>query len=243
MQDAGCRIQDARYGMQDAGCRMSFQIIRTSDGSDTIFSSSVKENYHSSHGAVQESKHIFIDAGLMHIARGSTTLNILEVGFGTGLNALLTLIEAGTLGKKIIYTTIEAFPLDAGIWEKLNYPKIIAPTDYTEIFSILHLASWNRNVEISDLFRLHKIHKKLEDYQLADGAFDLVYFDAFSPVVQPELWSQAIFEKLYSAMTAGAILTTYSVKGEVIRAMKASGFSVEKIPGPPGKRHITRASK
>jgi len=192
---------------------------------------------------VQESKHVFIDSGLMHIAKGSTTLNLLEVGFGTGLNALLTQIEAEIQGRPVIYTSIEAFPLPVEIWRDLNYPHLICRGDFSSIFSSLHLASWNQEVEISTLFRLHKIHGKLEDFQPAGKTFDLVYFDAFSPAIQPELWTQAIFEKIYSAMKPGAILTTYSVKGEVTRAMKSAGFRVEKIPGPPGKRHISRASK
>ena len=229
--------------MRDTGCRMSFQIIRTSDGSDTIYSSSVNENYHSSHGAVQESKHIFINAGLRHVPRDGTILNILEVGFGTGLNALLTLIEAEILDRQVIYTSIEAFPLPCEIWRALNYPQMPGQVECTKIFSDLHLASWNRIVEISDLFRLHKIHKKLEDYQLHDREFDLVYFDAFSPAVQPELWTTGIFEKLFVAMKPDSILITYSAKGDVVRAMKSAGFQIEKIPGPPGKRHITRARK
>jgi len=139
--------------MRDTGCRMSFQIIRTSDGSDTIYSSSVNENYHSSHGAVQESKHIFINAGLRHVPRDGTILNILEVGFGTGLNALLTLIEAEILDRQVIYTSIEAFPLPCEIWRALNYPQMPGQVECTKIFSDLHLASWNRIVEISDLFR------------------------------------------------------------------------------------------
>lgn len=229
--------------MQDAGYGINFQIIRTADGSDTIFSSSINENYHSSHGAVQESKHIFIDAGFMHVAPGRATLNILEVGFGTGLNGLLTFAEAAEAGIIIAYTAIEAFPLGPEIWEKLNYPKIPGLTNNAEIFSILHLASWNQEVEINNLFRLHKIHKRLEEYSLPANTFDLVYFDAFSPAVQPELWTIGIFEKLFAAMKTGAVLTTYSVKGDVIRALKSAGFKTEKIPGPPGKRQMTRATK
>jgi tRNA U34 5-methylaminomethyl-2-thiouridine-forming methyltransferase MnmC len=219
------------------------KLIITSDGSHTLFVPELNENYHSSHGAVQESRHIFIEAGFMHIAHHMESLKVLEIGFGTGLNALLTQVGAETMGKHVLYTAIEAFPLEQEIWSELNYPHMLCSIDYSATYKNIHLAAWNRPETLSNFFSLHKIYQKLQDFRPGEELFDLVYFDAFSPAVQPELWSSEIFSGLFSAMKPGAVLTTYSVKGDVIRAMKAAGFRVEKIPGPPGKRQITRAFK
>jgi len=219
------------------------RIITTNDNSHTLFDPELNENFHSIHGAIQESRHVFIEAGFLHVAQRLNSIRLLEVGFGTGLNAMLTQIEAETLGKMLLYTSIEAYPLERETWEQLNYPRILCSIDYTSVFEKLHITEWGKAEEISTNFRLHKIHSKLEDYSPPEDTFDLVYFDAFSPAVQPELWSLDIFRKLYTAMRPGAILTTYSVKGDFIRSLKTLGFEVEKIPGPPGKRHITRALK
>ena len=219
------------------------QLIVTSDSSHTILNRELNETYHSTHGAIQESRHVFIEAGLLHISPFPDPLSILEVGFGTGLNALLTQVEAETAGKHVMYTAIEAFPLKEEIWSQLNYPRLLCSIDYSKAFEKLHLAEWGRTEELSNFFHIHKIHVKLEDYLPEPGQFDLVYFDAFSPASQPELWTTGIFMKLFSAMKPGAVLTTYSVKGDVIRSLKAAGFTTEKIPGPPGKRQITRAVK
>jgi tRNA U34 5-methylaminomethyl-2-thiouridine-forming methyltransferase MnmC len=219
------------------------EIKLSSDGSHTIYHEGLGEGYHSSHGALAESRHIFIEAGFMHAILGRKTINVLEVGFGTGLNALLTQVESETAGKQVVYTAIEAFPLKEDIWSQLNYPRLLCSIDYSKAFEKLHLAEWGGTEELSNFFHIHKIHVKLEDYLPEPGQFDLVYFDAFSPASQPELWTTGIFVKLFRAMKPGAVLTTYSVKGDVIRSMKAAGFSTEKIPGPPGKRQITRAVK
>ena len=187
--------------------------------------------------------HVFIEAGLSHLDQATGPVNVLEIGFGTGLNALLTLLEAERLGKNFEYTAIEAFPLERDLWQQLNYPRMLCPLHDTGIYEKLHFAPWGKPEEITNLFRLHKIHIRLEEFSPPVETFDLVYFDAFSPSTQPELWTKEIFMKLFLSMKPGAILTTYSVKGDVIRALKASGFIVEKIPGPPGKRQITRAVK
>ncbi|MCX6286528.1 MAG: tRNA (5-methylaminomethyl-2-thiouridine)(34)-methyltransferase MnmD [Bacteroidetes bacterium] len=222
---------------------MALRVVQTNDQSHTVFDPVLNETYHSTHGAIQESRHVFIGAGLMHIVQKLNSISVLEIGFGTGLNALLTLMEAETLGKPVEYTAIEAFPLERDTWEQLNYPLRLCSIDYTAIFGKLHLAPWGMTEEISRYFRLHKIHQKLEDYSPLLECFDLVYFDAFSPATQPELWTACIFIKLYNTMKPGGILVTYSAKGEVRRAMKTAGFLVEKLPGPPGKRHILRATK
>ncbi|MCX6283170.1 MAG: tRNA (5-methylaminomethyl-2-thiouridine)(34)-methyltransferase MnmD [Bacteroidetes bacterium] len=221
---------------------MNLRIVSTSDQSHTIYVPGLNESYHSTHGAIRESKHIFIEAGLLHLNKG-TSICVLEIGFGTGLNALLTQIEAETMGKQVLYTAIEAFPLEEEIWSQLNYPSMLCSIDYSRTFEKLHLADWGKTEVLSNFFSIHKIHIKLQDYSPEPNQFDAVYFDAFSPAAQPELWTTGIFMKLYPAMKPGAVLTTYSVKGDVIRSMKAAGFTTEKIPGPPGKRQITRAVK
>jgi len=222
---------------------VNLKLIVTQDNSHSLLHQDLNEPYHSTYGAIRESLHIFIEAGFRHISAGLEQVKVLEIGFGTGLNALLTLIESEAQRKPVIYTSIEANPLEQEIWEQLNYPRMMCSIDYTGIFAKIHLAEWGKPEEVSKLFRLHKIHQKLEDYSPPDGMFDLVYFDAFSPAVQPELWTIEIFEKLYASLKPGGVLTTYSVKGDVVRALKTEGFSVEKIPGPPGKRHILRARK
>ncbi|MFZ4523478.1 MAG: tRNA (5-methylaminomethyl-2-thiouridine)(34)-methyltransferase MnmD [Bacteroidales bacterium] len=211
----------------------------------------MNQHYHSTFGAIQESETVYIDNGLRQIFKSSYTrdmeekdcINILEVGFGTGLNALLTFNEATRQNRRVNYTAIEAFPLGENCWRTLNYPDLADSTEQTKIFTMLHLSGWNKIVEISNHFTLHKIHSTLERFVPEPPLFGLVYFDAFGPDVQPELWIEAIFQKISNNMIHGGTLVTYSVKGTVVRALQAAGFSVEKLPGPPGKRHILRAKK
>jgi tRNA U34 5-methylaminomethyl-2-thiouridine-forming methyltransferase MnmC len=227
----------------------------------------VNQYFHSTFGAVQESRHIFIESGLRRLIganceltkhdlkmsqsvthsppslRSSSSINILEVGFGTGLNALLTLIEVEQHVIKVHYTAIEAFPLEESRWRMLNYPYLFGSVAYSQVFAKLHLAKWNTLAGISTNFTLHKIHAKLEAYLPAPGVFDLVYFDAFGPDAQPELWTEQVFRNLHNGLSAGGILVTYSVKGTVVKALQSAGFQTEKMAGPPGKRHILRAIK
>ncbi len=230
---------------------MNLKITRTSDGSDTLFHPGFNQHYHSTFGAIQESQHIYIRTGLLyaieyfHAKRINlqTPFNILEIGFGTGLNALLTQMEAEKLGMPVHYTAIEAFPLDESCWGNLNYPHMLGAVDGTTVFGKLHLANWNEPRLISPHFTLHKIHKTLEEYSPLYDSFDLVYFDAFGPDVQPELWTGQVFSNLWKGLITPGILVTYSVKGEIVRAMHSAGFQTEKLSGPPGKRHILRAVK
>lgn len=206
----------------------------------------MNEHYHSSFGAIQESQHIFINHGFAVVAGAGEfdsmkELRILEVGFGTGLNALLTLAEAERRSIRVRYTSIEPFPIEAATWQQLNYPRLIDSPALSKQFETLHLSAWNHPTEISDHFILEKINSGLQEFNTAGVPYHLIYFDAFGPDVQPELWTPAIFERLYACLLPGGILVTYSVKGSVIRALKSAGFKVEKLPGPPGKRHITRA--
>ncbi|MEI7662395.1 MAG: tRNA (5-methylaminomethyl-2-thiouridine)(34)-methyltransferase MnmD [Bacteroidota bacterium] len=229
---------------------MVLEVIKTADGSDTVFREDLNQHYHSTFGALQESEYIFISTGLITAidkfreAGGGLTkpLNILEIGFGTGLNALLACMLSGKQGLRVDYTAIEPFPLDRGLTDRLNYDRMVTQGDEGAIFGKLHLADWNSPVEISPHFTLHKIREKLQEYQPPANRFHLVFFDAFGPDAQPELWTEQIFRTLGLGMIPGGILVTYSVKGIVVRAFRSAGFQTEKLPGPPGKRHILRAT-
>lgn len=217
--------------------------VITADGSHTLYVPELKEHYHSTYGAISESLHVFIESGFRKVISEKDTLSILEVGFGTGLNAFLTWIEAEAEKKKVFYTSIESDPVEESVWSVLNYPDYFCSTDYRAVFRKLHYSDWDREEVISYFFTLLKLRMKIEDYHHPDKKFDLVYHDAFGPEVQPELWTKDILVKLFNSMAPDGILVTYSSKGSVRRTMKEAGFSVEKLPGPAGKRHITRAIK
>ncbi|MFZ4400739.1 MAG: tRNA (5-methylaminomethyl-2-thiouridine)(34)-methyltransferase MnmD [Bacteroidales bacterium] len=222
---------------------MNIQISITEDGSPTLFSETYGEHYHSIHGAIQESKHIFIQAGFNALEKKSGNINILEIGFGTGLNALLTLQEAAIFSTKINYVSIEPVILEKSIFSQLNYADLLNNKSLQFAFFKMHETPWNFPHYISEQFILHKIEAKLQEVELAENVFDLVYFDAFSPEIQPELWELQIFNKIYASMKNKGILCTYSAKGIVKRALKSAGFEIENLPGPIGKRQITRARK
>ncbi len=217
------------------------KLILTDDGSHTIFLPHLNEHYHSTFGAVEESKHIFIDAGLKTLINSLEEINIFELGFGTGLNALLTYFESKNT--KINYTTVESNPLKKSFYNKLNFPERLNNEDSKKVFLKLHESDWNTQKVINKNFTLKKINEKIQNIKLPENTFDLVYFDAFAPDIQPELWTEQIFRKIASAMKTNGILLTYSAKGSVKRALKKTGFEVEGLPGPTGKREITRARK
>jgi tRNA U34 5-methylaminomethyl-2-thiouridine-forming methyltransferase MnmC len=217
------------------------EVVITGDGSHTVLHNGTGEHYHSTFGAITESLHVFIEKGFRQTDPGISPLYVLEVGFGTGLNALLTLIEAGKQEKIVIYDAIEPFPLPLELSTKLNYPELLGGADTRELFRRIHASPINCRKEINPVFSLFKIKGKLEQTALPAKRYHLVYFDAFSPNVQPELWGPSIFAKLFSSMLPGGILLTFCAKGRVARGMKEAGFSVEKIGGPPGKRHMLRA--
>jgi len=197
--------------------------------------------YHSIYGAIQESKHVFIEAGLKSlILTEATRLNIFEVGFGTGLNALLTIIETEKLQREIYYETVEQYPLDNGEVKSLNYCKQLDRTDLQSLFEQLHTSEWEKKINITKGFCLKKTKTNVLNFETS-GTFELIYFDAFAPNVQPELWTIEIFEKMFSILKPGGLLVTYCSKGDVRRAMQAAGFIVEKLPGPKGKREMIRA--
>ncbi|HRZ97284.1 MAG TPA: tRNA (5-methylaminomethyl-2-thiouridine)(34)-methyltransferase MnmD [Paludibacter sp.] len=218
---------------------MNIEIKITSDGSHTLYVPEIDESYHSAHGAIQESRHIFIEAGLKLCQKAE--INVLEIGFGTGLNALLALEEAEISQKYIHFTTIEKYPVNYETALQLNYPEQLK-SDYRTFFNKIHSCQWNEIAQISQNFTLKKIEIDFLDFE-PENFFDVIFFDAFSPEKQAEMWTQSHFEKIYRQCNQGAVLTTYCAKGNVRRAMQNAGFIVERLPGPPGKREILRATK
>lgn len=224
---------------------MKREIITTGDGSKTIQISEWDEQYHSKHGAIQEARHVFLGMGLQHyVSKMPTTqpIAILEMGFGTGLNALLTLFEAQALNTEIDYTGIEAYPVSEEEVAAMDYSSQLSQTNALHYYNQMHTLSWGEQHPITTDYRLTKRQERFEN--ITDiGLYDLVYFDAFGARVQPELWDEAIFEKMYIALRENGVLVTYAAKGSVRRAMQAVGFVVERLPGPPGKREMLRATK
>ena len=221
---------------------MKREIIVTADGSKTIFLPEWNEHYHSKHGAIQEALHVFIKHGFLHLQHNfpeTKPISILEIGFGTGLNAFLTVLEAQKRNVEINYTGVEAFPVTQEEIEVLNYA---TTEEGKEIFKQLHEAPWEERTWVFNSFGLLKQEKEFA--KITDEAlYDLIYFDAFGVRVQPELWTEAIFSKMYQALKPKGLLVTYAAAGSVRRAMQAAGFQVEKLPGPPGKREMLRAFK
>ena len=216
------------------------QLFVTDDGSHSVRIPELNVTYHSKHGAIQESVHVFIESGLKQFNKRN--ISILEVGFGTGLNALLTLIEADKNDLKIVFDVVELYPLDSVCVAALNYLSILKAPQLAPAFSHMHACEWDVVAKISGQFELKKIRGDIRYVELT-GHYDLVYFDAFDPVVQPELWTVEVFRKIYNVAKQGGILVTYCSKGIVRRAMTEAGFSVVKIAGPKGKREIVRAVK
>ena len=218
----------------------NLEVQHTEDGSATLFVPELDEHYHSVKGALTESQHIFIDMGLKHSP--VTFPRILEIGLGTGLNCVLTLLEAKESQRHIHYTGIERYPLNEEIIRKLNYPSIIGKECEEDYFAI-HQAPWEEDVCLSPWFTLHKMEGDFTHYSF-EQKYDIIYFDAFAPEKQPEMWEQSLFDNLYQVLNEGGILTTYCAKGVVRRMLQTAGFKVERLPGPPGgKREILRAIK
>lgn len=219
---------------------MKRKIITTGDGSKTIQIEDWNEQYHSKHGAIQEAYHVFIKHGLSHFK--NRPVSILEMGLGTGLNAFITLLEAKKLNSTVRYTGVEAYPISVSELEQLNYVAELQAEQHADDFLRLHQSPWEEDVEITKYFILNKQKKDFSTVNDKDR-YDLIYFDAFGARVQPELWTEAIFLKMFQALRKDGILTTYAAKGSVRRAMQAVGFNVERLPGPPGKREMLRARK
>ncbi|HLW29525.1 MAG TPA: tRNA (5-methylaminomethyl-2-thiouridine)(34)-methyltransferase MnmD [Brumimicrobium sp.] len=217
---------------------MKREIIETKDGSKTIYIPGIYENYHSTHGALQEAMHVFIKSGLDEIKLDE--LNVLEIGFGTGLNAIITLIAGQNDKKTIYYTGLEAFPVTQEEIKLLKYDELEDIASYSDEFQKLHTTKWNEPVKINEQFTLTKVEQKMEDFTPTEGHFDLIYFDAFGPRAQPFMWTDEVLSKMYDALSTNGVFVTYCAKGDVRRSLISLGFEVEKIPGPPGKREMLR---
>ena len=219
---------------------MKKELIFTADGSKTLFVPDLKEHYHSIHGALAEAKHVFLKNGLQTISKEQIT--ILEMGFGTGLNAFLSFLSATYDERKIDYTALEVHPLSAELVGTMGYVALLNAQKEASFFQKIHTCAWDSKQLIGAHFSLTKIAQRIEDVSF-NKFFDLIYYDAFGPRVQPELWTEIIFSKLYASMNIGGVLVTYCAKGSVKRALKAVGFELQSIPGPPGKREMSRAVK
>ena len=222
---------------------MHLEIRQTKDGSNTLYVPDLNEHYHSVHGALQESQHVFIRQGLEHMLAQKKDIAVLEVGFGTGLNAILTIPVAVAQQALIRYDTLEKYPLSEEVVKQLHFEQFILNPELLDNFYQLHASRWNEPIDILPNFTLQKLHETLENYAAPGNYYDVIYFDAFAPEKQPELWTDAMFEKLYAATRPGGVLVTYCAKGSFKRSLKAAGYQVEALPGPPGKREMTRGLK
>lgn len=219
---------------------MKREIIITDDGSTTIRIPEWDENYHSTHGAIQEAKHVFIKNGL-DLFQNQDSISILEIGFGTGLNAFITFLE--TLNKeKVNYVGVEAYPISQEEIAQMNYVSELDSEMYQEIFDKMHSCDWENQETITENFLLTKRKQFFQDIE-DKNQFDLIYFDAFGFPLQPELWSEAIFKKMFDALLPKGTLVTYACRSSIKNAMLSVGFSIEKLPGAPGKREMLRATK
>lgn len=217
-------------------------LVMTQDGSYTLFSKDHKVTYHSRYGAIQESKHVFINSGLLPALKKQAEISVLEIGFGTGLNVLLTWKHIADINKVLVnYHSFDVFPLPEYLLNACAYEDLLKiPSKISE--NIL-LSDWDKLIEIDASLTLTKYNRDILKENLPCDYFDVIYFDAFSPESQPELWTVSLFDKIYKSMTKEAVLVTYCAKGEVKRILKRIGFEIESLPGPPGKREMTRATK
>ncbi len=219
-----------------------YKIINTDDNSHTIQINNSSVTFHSTKGAIQESNHVFISAGLKWYAEkfpGNTNIRIFEVGFGTGLNALLTATIAKNFALNIEYQSIDLYPLSKEVYNRLNFAQILVEE---KLYYKIMTATWNEEIQITDFFNLLKINTDFQSFISREG-FDVVYFDAFAPEDQPELWTEEVFKKVFHFLNKCGVLVTYCSKSIVRKRLENAGFSVTKLPGPPGKREIIRAIK
>jgi tRNA U34 5-methylaminomethyl-2-thiouridine-forming methyltransferase MnmC len=228
-------------GISKHFCKMNLQIKNTKDGSATLLLPELNEQYHSMNGALTESNHVFIDMGFnFHLSKNPV---VFEVGFGTGLNCLLTAMQAQSQQRPTFYIAVDNFPLEQKIVNQLNYGSLVQENGF-HFFKKIHDCEWNIPVEISPWFTLLKLKTDFisGNWVLPQKA-DIIYFDAFGPDKQPEMWTERIFFRLFNNCTEGGVLVTYSAKGEVRRRMVSAGFKVERLPGPPGKKEMLRGIK
>jgi len=224
--------------------QMHLEVRTTEDGSSTLYVPALNEHYHSTHGAVQEAMHVYLGAALEPaLASGKSPVRVLEIGFGTGLNALLTLQRGLTTPVAVAYDTIEKYPLSGEVIASLQAERYLLNPELLEFYEQLHAAAWDEAVPLLPRFLLRKITGALQETHLAANHYDVIYFDAFAPEKQPDMWTDEVFAQLYEAAAPGCLLTSYCAKGSFRRSLKAAGWLIEKLPGPAGKREMTRASK
>jgi len=223
----------------------NIQLIQTADGSPSLLNIELNETYHSTHGAIQESAHVFIKNGAQFFVEkhNPNTISVFEVGFGTGLNALLSLQYSEESKVIVDYTTLEAFPVEWEVARLLNYSSHLKGESKNDYFSLLHQSKWSENVRISESFSLLKIKTTLQEFKFHPNQFDVIFFDAFAPSKQPEMWERSPLEKVVYSMKSGSVFVTYCAKGQLKRDLKSLGMVVESLPGPPGKREMVRATK
>ena len=219
---------------------MKREVIKTADGSSTISVPELNEHYHSVNGAIAEANHVYINAGFKELEQKQ--ISILEIGFGTGLNALLTLLNSIDDEKNVFYQGVEAYPVSTAELSALNYIEELNAQKSSDLYNLMHDCDWEVETKITDNFTLLKQKKSFKEIDDV-SKFDLIYFDAFGPDVQPDLWTEDIFMRMYESLKPNGILVTYSSKGIVKRALRSVGFTVKRLAGPKGKRHILRASK
>ncbi|MCX2764550.1 tRNA (5-methylaminomethyl-2-thiouridine)(34)-methyltransferase MnmD [Aquimarina muelleri] len=223
---------------------MKREIVITADGSKTIHLPELEEQYHSKHGAINEAKHVFIKSGLHHVLdkNNPNIIHILEIGLGTGLNAFITFLEAEQNNLSVDYVGVEAYPVSIEEAMLMKYPEALLVKNRESDFERMHQSMWEQPAKINSNFNLTKRKQFFVDI-IDQNQYDLIYFDAFGARVQPELWTSEIFKKMYDALRIKGVLVTYAAKGSVRRAMLEVGFKVERLPGPPGKREMLRATK
>jgi tRNA U34 5-methylaminomethyl-2-thiouridine-forming methyltransferase MnmC len=221
------------------------KLIITGDGSHTLYRGDLDETYHSRHGAIRESMHVFIQNGLRHYLSisGKKELRIFEVGLGTGLNALLTAMEAVKSGYRIVYEVIEPYPLGPDLYRQLNYPGLLPGTGLDKLLLAIHETGWGSANPLSGHFIIKKEKVKFEAYFPVKNNFDILYYDAFAPGKQPEIWEPELLEKSYSMLMQNGILVTYCSQGNFKRNLRKTGYKVEDLQGPPGKKEMVRAMK
>jgi len=218
----------------------TWDLLVSEDGSSTLLSNKFGVTYHSKHGALQESEHVFIKSGLDFIKTDKQELNIFEMGFGTGLNAYLSLLYALRNNLNIQYTSYELHPLPRDLVKELNYTDLLP--EYANLFQLIHDIDWNKMQKLHPNFSINKVEENILNFDYHDN-FDVIFYDAFAPETQHELWETPIMEKMHEGLKSNGVLVTYCAKGEFKRTLKSIGFEVQSIPGPPGKREMTRAVK
>ncbi|MFK8058132.1 MAG: tRNA (5-methylaminomethyl-2-thiouridine)(34)-methyltransferase MnmD [Saprospiraceae bacterium] len=225
------------------------RIFETQDGSRSLFSERFGVSYHSRYGAWQETQHVFIEAGLRYQAIDQTEMSVLDIGFGTGLNCIASLLFAFQQNIKLQYVGLEAYPVPTETLKALDYPSLLEwDSGQVDLYDRMHAIEWNGETQAiqtsKEAVSLEVTKRKEKFEQLTDtDQFDVIYYDAFAPEAQPELWTIEMFERMHKALKPGGVLVTYCAKGQVKRDMKAAGFTIERLKGPPGKREMTRASK